>query len=67
VIDGHDLDAIDAAIYAAKAQEKPTMIIAKTVKGKGVSFVESKGAGNHNMPFPQEDAARAIAEIRGEA
>ena len=67
VIDGHDFAQIDAAIYAAKAQDKPTMIIAKTVKGRGVSFVESKGAGNHNMPFSQEDAARAIAEIRGEA
>ncbi len=67
VIDGHDFDQIDSAILAAKAQDKPTMIIAKTIKGKGVSFVESKGAGNHNMPFSMEDAARAIAEIRGEA
>lgn len=67
VIDGHDFAQIDSAILSAKAQDKPTMIIAKTIKGKGVSFVESKGAGNHNMPFSMEDAARAIAEIRGEA
>jgi len=67
VIDGHDLHQIDAAIANAKSQGKPTMIIAKTVKGKGVSFVESKGAGNHNMPFSMQDAERAIAEIRGEA
>ena len=67
VIDGHDLGQIDAAIANAKSQDKPTMIIAKTIKGKGVSFVESKGAGNHNMPFSMEDAGRAIAEIRGEA
>ena len=67
VIDGHNMDQIDAAIASAKAQDKPTMIIAKTIKGKGVSFVESKGSGNHNMPFSMEDAERAIAEIRGEA
>lgn len=67
VIDGHNMDQIDTAIASAKAQDKPTMIIAKTIKGKGVSFVESKGSGNHNMPFSMEDAERAIAEIRGEA
>ncbi len=67
VIDGHDFEQIDAAIANAKSQEKPTMIIAKTIKGKGVSFVESKGAGNHNMPFSMQDAERAVAEIRGEA
>lgn len=66
VIDGHDLDQIDSAIANAKSQELPTMIIAGTIKGKGVSFVENKGAANHNMPFSMEDAERAIAEIRGE-
>ena len=66
VIDGHDLAAIDAAIEEAKRQDKPAMIIANTVKGKGVSFVEQKGAANHNMPFSLEDAELAIAEIRGE-
>lgn len=67
VIDGHNINQIDDAILSAKAQEKPTMIIARTIKGKGVSFVEEKGAGNHNMPLSADDTARAIAEIRGEA
>lgn len=65
-IDGHDCAAIDAAIANAKAQDKPAMIIANTIKGKGVSFVEAKGIGNHNMPFTKEDVDRAIKEIRGQ-
>lgn len=64
VVDGHDTAAIDRAIRSAKGQDKPTMIIARTVKGKGVSFVENKGSGNHNMPFSKEDAERAIEELR---
>jgi len=65
-IDGHDCAAIDQAITEAKAQkEQPTMIIAHTIKGKGVSFVEGKGAANHNMPFTAEDLGKALPEIRG--
>ena len=41
------------------------MVILHTRKGCGVSFVEEKGAGNHNMSFSEEDAQRAVAEIRG--
>lgn len=64
-IDGHDLDQIAHAIKNAKAQQnRPTMIIAKTIKGKGISFVEAKGFGSHNMPFKAEDAEKAIEEIR---
>lgn len=66
-IDGHDTVQIDAAINAAKAQDKAAMIIARTVKGKGVAFVEAMGAGNHNMPLSPEQADKAIAQIRGEA
>lgn len=63
VIDGHDLNAIDDAIKNAKASDKPTMIIANTVKGKGVSFVEAKGVGCHSMPISEEQVATAIAEL----
>lgn len=64
-IDGHNLGEIAGAVKSAKAQKgKPTMIIAKTVKGKGVSFVEAKGFGNHNMPFKDEDVQKAVEEIR---
>jgi transketolase len=64
VVDGHDVQALDSAIQSAKGQDKPTMIIARTIKGKGVSFVVSKGAGNHNMPFSKEDAQTALEELR---
>ena len=66
VDDGNDLDAIDRAITDAKAQKsRPTMIIAHTKKGKGVSFVEERGAANHNMPFTAEDLEKALVEIGG--
>ena len=65
--DGNDPDAIDKAITHAKNAKngKPKMIILNTVKGKGISFVEAKGAGCHNMNLSADDVARAIAEIKG--
>ncbi len=42
VIDGHDLAAIDDALARARTAERPTVIVARTVKGKGVSFLENK-------------------------
>ncbi len=69
VENGNDIDAVRLAVSMAKANRgkgKPTMVLLHTVKGCGVSFVIAKGAGNHNAPFSKEDAARAIAEIRGE-
>src|SRR6266496_1571597 len=42
VIDGHDLAAIDAALARARQADRPTVIVAKTVKGRGVSFLENK-------------------------
>ncbi|MCL2369029.1 MAG: transketolase, partial [Oscillospiraceae bacterium] len=66
-IDGHDCGAIDRAISAARAHKgQPVMIVAHTVKGKGVSFVEAAGAANHNMPFTTADFEKALAEIRGD-
>ncbi len=62
-IDGHDFDQIDEAISKAKKSDKPTMIIANTIKGKGVSFIESKGGSNHNMPITAEDVEKATKEI----
>lgn len=69
VPNGNDVDAVRAAVIEAKANRgsgKPTMVLLRTTKGAGVSFVIAKGAANHNAPFSKEDAARAIAEIRGE-
>ncbi len=65
VIDGHDLAAIDRAFAHAKAGEpRPTMVIAKTIKGKGIAEIEDKN-GWHGRALPQEMADRAIAELGG--
>jgi transketolase len=62
-IDGHDLEAIDAAIVAAKATEgKPTVIVCETVKGKGVSFMENV-VDWHGVAPNAEQAKRALAEL----
>lgn len=64
-IDGHDCAAISKAIDAAKTVKgKPHMIIMDTVKGKGVSFIEAAGVGNHSMPLSKEDVERALAELK---
>lgn len=63
-VDGHDVAAIRGAIENAHAiAEKPHMILLKTVKGKGVSFVEEMGAGNHNSPFTAQQMETALAEL----
>src|SRR5438876_829620 len=64
VIDGHDMAAIlDALDDARRTRERPTMILARTIKGKGVSFVEGKD-GWHGKPFKKgEELDRAVAEL----
>jgi transketolase len=62
--DGHDLDALLAAFAAARGSAgKPAVIIARTVPGKGVSFLQGKLA--HYMKLPPEQAAAALAELGG--
>ena len=54
-IDGHDFDAIEAAFAAARATKgKPTAIIAKTVKGKGVSFMENQASWHGKAPNEEQ-------------
>lgn len=66
-IDGHNLDSIRDAIELAKAtHDKPTMIIAQTIKGKGVSFMENQRSWHGTAPNAKQ-AARAIAELKGAA
>ena len=70
VENGNDLDQVEAAIEHAKlgrGGEKPTMVILNTKKGCGVKWIEDLGAGNHNCNVSEEQAAAAIAEIRGRA
>ena len=68
-IDGNDFDQIDAAFKEAKATKgMPTAIICKTVKGKGVSFMENQ-AGWHGVAPNDEQFAQAMEELEkaGEA
>ena len=62
-IDAHNFDEIEAAVEAAKAcKGKSTAIIAKSVKGKGVSFMENK-VGWHGKAPNAEEYEQAVAEI----
>ncbi|MCL6646858.1 MAG: transketolase [Chloroflexi bacterium] len=64
VIDGHDYPAIAAAYEAAIAGDGPTVIVARTLKGKGVSFLEDRN-GWHGRALTPEEAARAYQELGG--
>lgn len=63
-IDGHDMGAILAALYEA-GKSGPSAIIARTVKGKGVSFLEGE-SGWHGKALSREEMERALKEL-GEA
>lgn len=66
-IDGHDVDALLAAYAEAKqVKGRPTIILAKTVKGKGVSFMENQ-AGWHGSAPSVEQGEQALKELREEA
>jgi transketolase len=65
VIDGHDLAQIDDAYARARSASRPTAIVARTVKGKGVSFLEDK-PGWHGKALDAEQAKQALAEIGDE-
>ena len=65
VIDGHDVSAIDAALTEARSDpDRPTVVLARTIKGKGVKEVEDKN-GWHGKALPPEMADRAIAALGG--
>jgi transketolase len=66
-IDGHDMDQINKALDQAEATKGgPTFVVANTVKGKGVSFMENDPEWHGKAPKPAE-AIRAIREILGVA
>ena len=63
--DGHDCAAISAAIATAKSVKGvPSIILAKTVKGKGVSFMEGKNIW-HGAPIKDADYEAAMKELGG--
>ena len=65
VIDGHDIAAIDRAFGEALSNtDRPSVVIARTVKGKGFSEIENKD-GWHGKPLPPDMAERAIKELGG--
>jgi transketolase len=66
IIDGHDMSQILHACEEAKATKgRPTVVIAKTVKGKGVSFMENN-VGFHGKAPSTEEARKAMQELGGE-
>ena len=63
VIDGHNYEEIDRAFaLAAQPNGSPTVIIAKTIKGKGVSFLENK-EGWHGKALSREQEEQALGEL----
>ncbi|MDP0501145.1 MAG: transketolase [Verrucomicrobiota bacterium JB022] len=61
-IDGHDYAALTDALKGPLEPGKPNMIIADTIKGKGISFMENAGQWHHKVPTADE-LSRAYAEI----
>ena len=65
IVDGHDLVDIDRALTQARAGgEQPTVLLAKTIKGKGVPEIEDKN-GWHGKALPPDMAEQAIATLGG--
>lgn len=61
-VDGHDIEALLHAFKVESDKVKPTVIIANTIKGKGVSFMENNNEWHHNR-LTQELYEKAIAEL----
>jgi transketolase len=64
VIDGHDLARIDRAFTEAAEADRPTVIVARTRKGRGVDEIEDR-EGWHGKALPEDMAERAIIELGG--
>ena len=65
-IDGHDIEEIVEVLAAVGLGNQPLVILAKTLKGAGISFIQDK-EGWHGKPLSKEEAERAIAELRPSA
>jgi transketolase len=62
-VDGHDVRQVAEGLDAAAAsRDRPTMIVAHTIKGRGVSFMENEAAWHGGVPTP-EQLGRALAEL----
>jgi transketolase len=65
-IDGHDIEEIVEVLSGVGLDDKPLVIIAKTYKGAGVSFLQDRD-GWHGKPLNKDEAAKAIAELQPSA
>ncbi|MBR6502237.1 MAG: transketolase [Clostridia bacterium] len=63
IIDGHDFDAIEAALAEAKTVDKPVAIVANTTKGKGVSFMENSVSWHGTAPNDEQYEV-AMSELK---
>jgi transketolase len=63
VVDGHDLEEITEVLAAVGLGNQPLVILAKTLKGGGVSFIQDLDAW-HGKALSKDEAARAIAELQ---
>ena len=61
-VDGHDLAALTEALTAPAESGRPTIVLANTVKGKGISFMENVAKWHHRVPTAEE-LTRATAEL----
>lgn len=61
MVDGHDIAGLMAALDRARQSEKPTCLVAETLAGKGVPFLE--GLLAHNLKLPQDVAAKALSAL----
>ena len=64
VIDGHDLEQIDDAFSLAERSQIPTVVLARTLKGKGVPEVEDK-TGWHGKPLKEDASESAVRDLGG--
>lgn len=62
-VDGHDHGALQKALEGCHGSEKPTVVIAETIKGKGVSFMEQNILWHYRFPHEGEEYDNAVAEL----
>jgi N-methylhydantoinase A/oxoprolinase/acetone carboxylase beta subunit len=65
-VDGHDVAALRSALHTCMDERNPSVIVAKTTKGKGVSFIEDR-MDSHYLPLDQSQYDRAVHEIEHSA
>ena len=61
-VNGHNIPAVLEALAKVRNSAGPAVVLARTIKGKGVSFIEDKN-GWHGKPLKEEELARALQEI----